>query len=780
MLDTDVQPTGPPTPLSDSMRDADRTSVKFLWDTAQMATGVFGGDYRSVFGCSNGTACDTLADFPGENVHSELKLQKVVDELQKVPEREAKGEIRRLGDLGYLILNNLLWKDDWKTFPLGADVVDHRKLRPELDAAMGSNSRAWTNSMIRESAIEFFQTHQRIDKRAINIWITKLFHKILLNMDLSESQAELFEAYKSNAMTISIIPQTIGGWLSSLLFKKARKMRNFWLEQYQSALKSDSRKIFSISGMDRRELRYLADMLLTSMTSAGGLSVPSVIQLALAVKYAGDNSPWKGDRRLTEQNIEQFVFETIRRYPVVVGFPWWTPDQKHRTVMNLAMALNDESVWDEPETFKLRSNYASNAGSGTLIGVAWAQQAKGASFTPDSRGCPGQDLSMVICTEFFRALLPQQADWGVSQMPEGGIKITQYPSKPSDFTLEKYFHDQAHTFQEIPQDHPITNSDAAEFLANENMPQASCILDVQRNYDMAMAYAKDYIDKKFPDAASLTREKLDCQLTKFRSIMYTGLPVLTMWKMQLGTDDMMKDVFEDRRESMRGENGRYDRLYTILKNDAIWSYLYSRYYPEDVQWDLWNSDMTETAKMVTMVVREECIADKRLAKYSKANRDKYYYLASNPVSAATVSGTYIPKCDIKQADFKLMTIKSSREPSKCLAVDTDFFGNVAMAKCDEDDRDQVWWFDGFQLKNNGHDKPQCLAVNSITNNVDVDPCEAANPRQQWSPVGQSLKNMETGYCVDWETWFDNVHAKRCDDSESDQQWLMQEILKNTD
>ena len=80
-----------------------------------------------------------------------------------------------------------------------------------------------------------------------------------------------------------------------------------------------------------------------SLLFAGGLSVPSAIGVSLAVLYAGDNSPMTlKDRHdlakdVNHMQVAQFVFESIRRYPPVVGFPWWNTKEKNdfRTVMNL-------------------------------------------------------------------------------------------------------------------------------------------------------------------------------------------------------------------------------------------------------------------------------------------------------------------------------------------------------------------------------------------------------------------------------------------------------------
>eukprot|EP00931_Biecheleriopsis_adriatica_P003920 TRINITY_DN105668_c0_g1_i1.p1 TRINITY_DN105668_c0_g1~~TRINITY_DN105668_c0_g1_i1.p1 ORF type:complete len:1206 (-),score=193.07 TRINITY_DN105668_c0_g1_i1:8-3625(-) len=430
---------GLPVHLTDAQRELDRTGFWYLWGLLRMA----GKSYSDVF-CSRSTDnCDTVDNFPGSNVHSVLDFGKVVEELQKTPEREERGEIRRLGDLGYFIFNDLLWTKDWKTFPIGANFEDHRKHRPTADKLMGHDSSAWNRTMIRKSAETFLESRQTLTKADLSTWTNKLFHKILLDIDLTDDEAAEFEDYKGSSMMAALLPRWLCialSWVGVVNLEELRDQRDTWLQMYITAMGKDKRGIIVVEGLEARDLRFLADLLLTAMTSAGGISVPTVIHLCLGVIYGGDNSPLRASERyLKEANIEPLVLETIRRYPPVVGFPWWSPDLSKRTVLNVAMALRDIDAWGEDALeFKLRplSYYHKTVGSGSKIGVAWAEQAKGPKgLTADSRGCPGQTLSLAIATEFLRAFREEQDDWVVTSMPEGGIKLTEGPSAASDFTL---------------------------------------------------------------------------------------------------------------------------------------------------------------------------------------------------------------------------------------------------------------------------------------------------------------------------------------------------------
>jgi hypothetical protein len=269
-------------------------------------------------------------------------------------------------------------------------------------------------------------------------------HKILLDMDLTDEEETVFEDYKGSSTTMSTLPR----WLVSSLrwvfgLRAGRNTRDELLEKYQEAFDRDTRGI--IPSLEGRDKRFLADLLLTTLTSAGGLSVPSVMGIAFGTLHGAETygevimPDWQ-NFQLTSRNIEQYVLECVRRFPVVVGFPWWDPEnQSFRTVLNLAMSMRDPRAWEAPREFRLRplSEYHETKGVGTKIGVAWAEQAKGHNgLTPDSRGCPGQEMSVVIVSEILRAYMPTQQEW--TGVAEGGIQVTEGPCGANDWTISRH------------------------------------------------------------------------------------------------------------------------------------------------------------------------------------------------------------------------------------------------------------------------------------------------------------------------------------------------------
>lgn len=264
----------------------DRTSLGFVWGLTRFK----GNNYVETFCSRSKDGCATVDGFPASNSHSELTFDVIVKELMETPGREEQGLIRRLGDLGYFIFNDLLWAKDWKTFPIGADFEDHHKHRPTADKLMGHTSQAWSRELIREHVQEFFHGRTSMKDADYGKFVTKLFHKILLDMDLSDVEVEDFQSYKGASMTVALLPR----WLVSSMrwaigLRTTQENRDLWLEKYDAAILIDKRGIIP-EMTDARDRRFLADLLLTSMTSAGGLSVPTVMGLVLGVVYGDRKS----------------------------------------------------------------------------------------------------------------------------------------------------------------------------------------------------------------------------------------------------------------------------------------------------------------------------------------------------------------------------------------------------------------------------------------------------------------------------------------------------------
>ncbi|CAE7768802.1 unnamed protein product [Symbiodinium pilosum] len=112
--------------------------------------------------------------------------------------------------------------------------------------------------------------------------------------------------------------------------------------------------------------------------------------------------------------------------------------------------------------------------------------------------------------------------------------------------------------------------------------------------------------------------------------------------MQTGSQEEMSEVFAERRQMMSADN--FAQLYDLLNADGVWAYLYSQYYPEEIQEELMQVDLRETSMMVTMVKMPECI-DEMVHTYRFENYEKYYYYASNPKDTARMHQISEKECD---------------------------------------------------------------------------------------------------------------------------------------
>lgn len=377
--------------------------------------------------------------------HVELTFETIVEELPKTPGKEVNGTMVRMGDLGGYVFNYLLWdvyEDDWMSFPIGtSDIPLHRVARPIADYLMGVGSPVWSADILRPFMEEFIETRTTLNNTDLRLFTNKVFHKLFLDIDMTDQDAQDFEDYKSEYITVAVLPTWLAssmGWALNMQSVKDRRL--LWINRYVHAIENDQRGLYAQFELEGRNLRYVADFFLTAFTAAGGISLPSTINHVLALVQGAAPVNLEGsDRILTESNLEQMVLETCRYFPLVVGFPMWYPDASSRISYAVGMAIRDPRVWDEPWKFKLRplTEYHEAVGLGTKIGVGWAQQAKGFDgLTPDSRGCPAQDLSVVAIMEFLRVYMRNQDEWEVLDAPEGGIYIGD-DSQANSFTIHR-------------------------------------------------------------------------------------------------------------------------------------------------------------------------------------------------------------------------------------------------------------------------------------------------------------------------------------------------------
>ncbi|CAE7664046.1 unnamed protein product [Symbiodinium necroappetens] len=178
---------------------------------------------------------------------------------------------------------------------------------------------------------------------------------------------------------------------------------------------------------------------------------------------------------------------------------------------------------------------------------------------------------------------------------------------------------------------------------------SACLQDYHENLESVRANVSAVVAEK--SLANASQAKIDCFLAKYKAITfelanYSDDPVAYQWKMQIGSKEQMSEVFAERRHMMSANN--YRQLYDLLNADGVWAFLYSRYYPGDVQEELMQVDLRETSMMVTMVKMPECI-DEMVDTYRFENYEKYYYYASNAKDTARMHKASEDECETPPA-----------------------------------------------------------------------------------------------------------------------------------
>jgi len=155
--------------------------------------------------------------------------------------------------------------------------------------------------------------------------------------------------------------------------------------------------------------------LLDLLFFAGGLSVPSGISTALWVLHAdtsayGDTFPQNKGGLLDDPAL--FFYESIRFFPPVVGFPWWTTPPARasddtasqaeggvRKILNVALANKDPNAWGaDAHRFRVRdhTDYATK-----FVGFADYAFDNSVAGGKMNRNCPAKDLALQMGKAFF-------------------------------------------------------------------------------------------------------------------------------------------------------------------------------------------------------------------------------------------------------------------------------------------------------------------------------------------------------------------------------------------
>lgn len=294
---------------------------------------------------------------PGVTSKTFMEYDTIKYLVSNTPEFQEDGTIVDRGnELGLLRLNEAFYHDcdnvgiSGEGSPMGGDncgiglgwsVNDHAYVRPYLDYLLGTPESTldshqdefattgtfWDYDSIKAMAETYLSGKTSItSKGSTGAWTSIVLHKLSLNMDITEDEANTFVAFQGTALKLAVLPDWVVDWFGFALGKSdLQSQKDGYINSYVAALQSmDFSGCGACESLDSEGYRQVAETILDSNVFAGGLSVPSVLQTALGAykKWGGDSS---GLAELSALNSyddrAKLVMESVRYNPAVLGFP---------------------------------------------------------------------------------------------------------------------------------------------------------------------------------------------------------------------------------------------------------------------------------------------------------------------------------------------------------------------------------------------------------------------------------------------------------------------------
>ena len=354
------------------------------------------------------------------------------------------GSVESKNNLGFLTLTNVIWEElpeHSRVIGLGQSQENHAYTRSFIDQLIGSDGR-WTTAQIAQAAQDFFNSRDQFSTKDLKIWTTIVLHKIHVDIDLSWDEASHYIDMQKKLLVAAVAPSN--GIVNNLLVKKviglegALQEKAEWINKYKAALI----KLFpdELTTAPDEKVTLLASGVMDSLLFAGGLSVPTLLSMAVTLPYSKWLMDQLPDFQLTMSNINQYIMEIVRYFPPVLGFAYrersFGSEPSKSIYLCLSSAQADKTVWgDDADNFKLRpmSTYAE-------FMLGWADRAVGkGKYQHNSRKCPGKDLSIVMASEFLKAFIAttlgekcitkestfDKSQW-ISDTVDDHIKVSRY------------------------------------------------------------------------------------------------------------------------------------------------------------------------------------------------------------------------------------------------------------------------------------------------------------------------------------------------------------------
>lgn len=370
-----------------------------------------------------------IAEGFGPNTYTFFGWAEACAMLSSWGDRIRNGTMRRHNELGTAIMGSGPWPETG-TIALGFSNQDHGVARPYIGRAVDGSRRpegeycdgsnGWNRDYLRQVWRQRFQMIDQFNTSDVGWWCTIILHKIHVNMDLTDDEAQSFMNFPSclSFPGAGKVGVGLGNFtdrelclIPCLKCCSPLPCFNWSRQEHVEDLKDALQVKYPGEDWSEEKLKLTANMFMDSLMYAGGLSVPSVLMNMLAWWYKTQERPAELGRVTAqdENSIKDFMWEAMRRNPPVAGVPRWVTDDGGASwtheVANVEQAMQDERVFQDPMSFQMgRPGLNAQDYSRSMF---WADFAivNNDTCNPDSHNCPGKMLSMEMIVAFWQEFL---------------------------------------------------------------------------------------------------------------------------------------------------------------------------------------------------------------------------------------------------------------------------------------------------------------------------------------------------------------------------------------
>lgn len=371
------------------------------------------------------TGCEVTNNFPGEDTTSHQDHAYVKREMATLPKLQDDGEVWRGNELGFIISNEDFWPNvNPRSVLLGSSVEQHKVLRPIL-MDLFSTCDADCKLRLRESVRQLMNQTTLAIQRDVKKWVFQSLFEIALPVAINPIDADEFVETQDSFTILTTLTQAVSDPINGIIefFTKTRSTVDDYFErllplvreQYGVRL-SESDCSPTDGGPGESCVRQLTSALLDTFLTAGGLSVPGAISTAMWVLYgntaeansqATSRDVFPVDYQLETGKESEFLYESMRIFAPVVGFPWWTTFPKRaddesalqteggvRKVLNLALANLDPNAWGQ-DAHKFQPKTMDEYHE-KFVGFADFAVNNSVAEGKMNRKCPGKNLALTM------------------------------------------------------------------------------------------------------------------------------------------------------------------------------------------------------------------------------------------------------------------------------------------------------------------------------------------------------------------------------------------------